>query len=949
MIAPDSNDGATSGNARAVLWAKFDPETLDWYPLEGHLRDTAEVARWMWSRWVPAATRDVLVRDLGDAGLAEKVAVFVAGAHDVGKASAAFATQVPAMEGRVRDAGLPVPRYGRQRRHVPHGMAGAVSFRAHARRRWGWKNRRSCGDGLAAVIGGHHGTYPTGDEMTACEGMLGWERDGAAGDGPRWEDFREGLWERTAEQAGLSVEDLRTLGETRLSTPAQVMLTGFVIVCDWIASNRDLFPFGDGIGDGSADPDRTRRALARLALPGPWAPRPPADAKDIFDDRFSLPAGATPRPVQRAAVELAEAAGEAPLLLIEAPTGEGKTEAALAAAEILAARFGAGGVTVGLPTCATSDGMFPRILDWLDRAAGGRASAALCHSKAQFNEDYRDLFGGAGARVTGIASEGIEHPDVEAHWWLRGRKKAALADFTVGTIDQVLFTALSSRHVMLRHLGLAGKVVILDEVHAADEYMAVYLDRALEWLGALRVPVIALSATLPPARRGELLTAYRRGRAIYGGPDKDPCVPGEVIDDGAYPLLVMTGADGVRTRHPEPSGRRSETTVEVIGEDPADLVERILAESAGGGCVAVVRNTVSRAQDTYRMLRERLGGDAGEVVLMHSRFMGLDRRRRERELLELLGPDGRRPRRLIVVATQVIEQSLDVDFDLMISDLAPMDLLIQRIGRLHRHPGRTRPTGMAGPRLLLTGVTGDATGEPPEFPRGCEMVYGRALLLRTMAALRAHHRRDASGAPVIASPDDVAGLVRSTYDPEAPIPDGWTRAWSTAEAERQEAIQGRVNKAKNFLLPAPAARGAVWGWNAREIPEEVQGQAQVRDIAESLEVVLVARRGGQLFALDSVPGRGGEPVDMLGGIDEELAMMVARCTVGIPGYCLRGDAMDALIAELEGYGQEAWQDTHWLRRMLPLPLDEEGKHVSEHWIFAYDPDTGLTVTPRKGS
>ncbi|MEK8106498.1 hypothetical protein NKG94_17000 [Micromonospora sp. M12] len=180
----------------------------------------------------------------------------------------------------------------------------------------------------------------------------------------------------------------------------------------------------------------------------------------------------------------------------------------------MARRTGASGCYLALPTRATSDAMFARMLSWLRRlpdaqVGRGDRDVRLAHGKAALNPEYDQL------RMTSLPSgiaEDTGGAAIGVHRWLAGPKRTLLSSFVVGTIDQLLFAALRSKHLVLRHLGLAGKVVVIDEAHAYDVYMGRFLDRALEWLGAYGVPVVVLSATLPAHRRAELMAAYDNGR-----------------------------------------------------------------------------------------------------------------------------------------------------------------------------------------------------------------------------------------------------------------------------------------------------------------------------------------------------------------------------------------------------------------------------------------------------
>lgn len=720
-----------------------------------------------------------------------------------------------------------------------------------------------------------------------------------------------------------------------------MLLTGVVVMADWLASNTDLFPLS--MSDESSA-SRSDDAIDKLNLPDPWDPRPENSADELFRARFDLPAGASPYPVQLDAVKLAQDVDKPGLLLVEAPTGEGKTEAALAVAEVLAAKFGCGGVQVALPTCATSDAMFSRVLKWLDRAIAEDqlASAMLTHSRAQFNDEFQGLkfpSQNLSAVYDEEYGENSKEPAVEAHWWLRSRKTAALADFTVGTIDQFLFAALQSKHVMLRHLGLAGKVLILDEVHAADIYMQQYLYRALEWCGAYGVPVIALSATLPPDTRLRLMETYASGIAQAENTQLTANILDKMAaakEQRAYPLLTFINADDVIVRQPKVSSRRQVVALEYC--DDASVVLTLVDELRDGGCAVVVCNTVRRAQTLYDEICATGSFTEDEVFLLHSRFAAADRRAKEQELVAKYGKAGKRPRRGVVVSTQIVEQSLDLDFDIMFSDFAPSDLLIQRAGRLHRHNRNNRPKRLEKPRLVLFGVTEIKESDAPEFVSGSRRIYGTALLLRTASALMGQRQ--------FISPDDVAGIVRETYDTDAQCPAGWRSAWDEAAQEQRETEEKLAEKAERSLGPAPNER-EMSQWYQHGSAEEFRGQSQVRDIEESIEVVLVQQREGKLYSLPWLENRGGESLSDANGVDDELAREVAKCTISLPFWQVGG--VDEFIAELERFGSPSWQLSSWLKGLLPLPLNESGKCHVNGVSFSYDMKYGLRSIREKES
>lgn len=511
-----------------------------------------------------------------------------------------------------------------------------------------------------------------------------------------------------------------------------------------------------------------------------------------------------------------------------------------------------------------------------------------------------------------------------------------LSDFTIGTIDQVLFGALRSKHLALRHLGFTNKIIILDEIHAADSYMSVYLDRIITWLGALGIPVIALSATLDPTRRAQLLADYQMG-ASYPA-----LIPAEDTDKAksqtSYPLISVVGATGMEFYPLEPSGRRQVFMVEFID----DVVEQVVGQSRFGGCIGVVCNTVRRAQEVYAEVSARVDV---EVVLIHSRFLAFERRRIEKDLVARLGPDAPdRPKSLIVVSTQVIEQSMDLDFDCMFSDLAPMDLLLQRAGRLHRHnrPHESRPAEFTTAMLYISSCTQPVPEEVPELDKGSCMVYGASILLRTLNTLLLH-------GSVITSPDDVAPLVRMTYDPDVTYPQAWADEWDLAEEKAERLKYDKETRAQDFLFPAPTIDPLWVDSGVLEARDDLHGQAQVRDIEDSLEVILIRNTDTRFRTLDFAPEHADEPIDFGFPLDDDFSRALARTTVSLPQWILQGELGEQLLDELE---EEVLNESEvyslmrnkWLSGQLFLPVDQDLTAKFAGLTFQYSREQGMRAT-----
>lgn len=965
-----------SSPARAV-WAKSDRReggrSGAWLPQWRHMADSGAVAGRLWDDWLPRQVRRSVAEALpGGAADARLLAVWLATVHDIGKATPAFACQVEDLAAVMHDHGLVMPtrRLLAERSAAPHGLAGQILLDEWLEARGGFA--KEARGQFTVVVGGHHGVPPDAGQVRHLRGRTDLLRTRGASEAV-WRGVQTELLDAAAEACGVR-DRLPDWRDVRLPQPVQVLLSATVIVADWIASNSDLFPyFPDAQEQTSVE--RIDAAWRGLELPAPWrAVVPPTESDDHYGTRFALPSGAQVRPVQAAAVELARDMPEPGLLIVEAPMGEGKTEAALAVAEVFAARSGAGGCFFALPTRATGDAMFPRLRDWLARLPDedrerGAHSVFLAHAKSALNPHYTSLMG-APSRPLAVETDDprtkgshrvdgrvVHAAELVAHQWLRGRKKGMLSSFVAGTIDQLLFGALKSRHLALRHLALAGKVVVIDEAHAYDAYMGTYLDGVLTWLGAYRVPVVVLSATLPAGRRRELARAYAGAQAYQE----------TLRPDGAahvYPLLTAVSAGGRAVeRAPATSGRVTQVKVEALPDDPEFLAGRLADELDGGGCALVVRNTVDRVRETAAVLRARFGTEA--VTVAHARFVDLDRAAKDADLRERFGPpetcSGRRPKTAhIVVASQVAEQSLDVDFDLLVTDLAPVDLVLQRMGRLHRHK-RERPPRLRTARCLVTGVEPDGgggwwtapDGSPPVPVRGSAAVYGAWPLLRAAAVLRPHL---ADGGRPVRLPADISPLVQDAYGAALLGPAGWQDALAAAEKSDETRRVQQKRKARTFRLASPKTPGrSLLGWidaGVGDADDSPAGRQQVRDAEDSLEVLVVQRTAdGMLRTLPQLPPdergrrRGGLELPTDAPPDPTCAQVVAASALRLPRHFSHATA-DRAVAELEELYIEAWQgrDCHWLAGELLLALDEECQCSLAGFTLRYSPDDGLEVT-----
>ncbi len=714
-----------------------------------------------------------------------------------------------------------------------------------------------------------------------------------------------------------------------LSIPGQVQALGLLTMADWIASNTNYFPLirleEDAIFDSQA---RLEKGMSEWFHTHGWAPDNLQETTGAFEHRF----GFSPRPVQKIFIDTILSSKHPGLFILEAPMGEGKTEAALMGAEQLAFQTERKGIFFGLPTQATSNGIFPRIEDWLRSIYGDSDSKnelRLIHGKANLNPEYAKL-----TSASNIADDGNPYEVFITNQWFSGKRTAILDDFVVGTVDQFLLSVLKQKHLALRHLGFAKKVVIIDEVHAYDAYMSQYLQMALTWMASYRVPVILLSATLSCESRCELTKAYLRGLGIKTNKMQiEGKTLKEYLSTTCYPLITYIDGETVHQVREFPVNKERIIIIERIQDsDVATVIDQAFAN--GGGNIGIIMNTVKRAQ---KLARELTGLYGEEIVeLLHSSFIATERVRKETKLVQMLGKENNqnRPVKKIVIGTQVIEQSLDIDFDLMISELAPIDLLIQRLGRLHRHD-RIRPFGCREPKLYLLGCS-----DTLEFQEGSEAVYGGYLLARSQYFLGVD----------ISLPKDISTLVQAVYgEREITLAPQEKEKYNSYKQETYDMLKEKKNKSKTYCLEPPYLgirpnKLTLHDWldNPTEDKSDEGGHSRVRDTDESIEVIALQKLKhgyGVLFG-----ERTGQ--DLSGRIQEKgIGMSLAGETIRLPRPLCMPYQIDKTIRELEDIYRTKlmdWDESSWLKGSLGIFFDEEMNCRLNGYLLHYDQKYGLS-------
>ncbi len=896
-----------------ALWAKSGDETGN-LSLPQHLVDTAGVAGVVYDAWVADQIKRRLTEGLSlSDNQVRDLYIWLAGVHDCGKACLKFQTQLEHKGGfehlvsNLTDAGLPLRVGGLEsgRSKMPHGICSGVLI-------LDWLMDQGfdypTAELLSSVADAHHGVPSSDDERYEIETILSTYSQ-------EWQEVHRDLLDTMAQAVDVwgTLDALKA--HSQIDAAAIQLLTGLVVIADWIASNPEAFPM---VVSGPQE-ERVQTGMQVTDLTGPWKGKMvDGDVDKQYQNSFNWPEHYRARSVQAAMVEAARTVTEPTLIVLEAETGVGKTEAALAAAHVIANTTNAQGIYFAAPTMATANGLLERTIAWANNTTEAEAvsSLYLAHSKNQLSQPYQRL------RFKGVGEDYPAGDNVVASSWMSGRRRGLLSNVVVGTVDQVLMMALRQRYSMLRHVALAGKIVIFDEVHAYDTYTSDYLERTLEWLAHYGATVIMMSATLPPERRNALVKAYT-GREI-------------ATPSNAYPLITVASGSSQRSITPEPSPTNLEASIEVIADSLDHLQDHMGALLNDGGVALIICNTIARAQEAFKALQLSY---LDEVELHHAGFMAWERSEKEDRLRAELGPaahrDEGRPYRKIVVATQVAEQSLDIDADVLVTDIAPMDLLIQRIGRLHRHnrPATDRPVTLRSPKVYVRGI--ESLAPQPVLNPGAEAIYGSKVLLSTIRHLPTTFRR----------PDDVAELVRAVYSPHQVMPVEWIEEWEKAEAADQARQDSAHSRSKSFRIKSPSecTRLIDLFEDLHEatvlLGDDEKGAAQVRDAEPTVEVIPIVGTEAEYTPLGTDWVITGNPE-----LSYRQAFHLASSTVRLPMRMTRyDDDFDAVVGALEQQTPTAWNKHYLLKGQLALPLDGDDEAELGRFRVRYSSELGIEI------
>lgn len=606
-------------------------------------------------------------------------AELIAAAHDIGKISPTFQKKIYTALSQKNETVL----------------SALKAFNADAERSWGGHggvsqaaaDAQNVGKYIPEILGQHHGFSPNLTIYQATSEVFG---------GQLWQAQRIELLAQLKQALDADFPIVKDALQARV-------LAGLTTVSDWIGSGS-LFE----------DPDGEWQSKIEQALDAAGFIQPQLKSGLSFSEVFDF----TPKAAQ---IKLIEAASQPGVYVLEAPMGLGKTEAALYAAYQLLCKKLATGIYFALPTQLTSDKIHERVNTFLTRILNDESP----HKQALL------VHGNAWLKQFEMGEEG--NPD--GAWFAQG-KRGILAPFAVGTIDQALMAVMNVKHGFVRTFGLAGKVVILDEVHSYDSFTGTILDALVKALRKLHCTVIILSATLTQERRAKLL--------------------GITPISTAYPLITAQPNTGELA---EVSVELiSDVSVAIVHQPEINAIEEALRRAEDGQQVLWIENTVKEAQVLYKKLADRARGMSVACGLLHSRYTKADRAAKESDWVIYFGKGGTETRAQqgrILVGTQVLEQSLDIDADFLVTRIAPTDMLLQRLGRLWRHEKTRRPqTARREAWIISPDLAAAITSSELAFGATAK-VYAPYVLCRSLKVWQ--------GLTQVCLPSQIRELIEETY------------------------------------------------------------------------------------------------------------------------------------------------------------------------------------------
>lgn len=889
-----------------AYWGKADRQNSAFHRLIWHSLDVAAAADELLRHRDDWCQQWALLADL-DCDEARSLAVWLIGLHDIGK----FAESFQYLRPDLRESFFPGRAVQCKRYSIKHDQLGHILWSETLRLEIGRvlpkANARAVVELLDVwmlSVTGHHGSPPAVESSSITSYFQPVDITAATAFLHEWTQFVSPPFDSLAEAKP------RTYA-------ASWLLAGLTVLSDWLGSNSEYFEFVDSTQtlpsywENSALPAAVDAVQSSGIVGGfSQAPIEFTGFSTLYRDYEATPLQATCDHVALHA--------EPQLYILEDVTGAGKTEAAMVLTQRLIAARQCHGMYVGLPTMATANAMYERMANGYRSIFHEKAdpSLILSHSARHLSDAFRSSLLNASTMGTGYGDE--KNVSAQCNRWLAdNRKKALLSDVGVGTIDQALLATMPARHQSLRLLGLTGKVLVLDEVHAYDCYTRELMHALLRFHAALGGSAVLLSATLTARQKQGLIAAFKGTKVSE---EHLQC-------SNDYPLLTHVSARQLN-QMPVATRQSVQRSVKVVLLHDIEAVIQVIRDAVTEDrCVCWVRNTVADVRNGHRLIAENANIDSDRLHVFHSRFGMGERLDIEQEMLKLFGKSSTAQQRAgrVLVASQVVEQSLDLDFDVMITDVAPIDLMIQRAGRLQRHvrdgKGDFSETEQRGGACLT--IYGP---EPVDSPAsdwlkrllpGANAVYPHTLVLwRGMRWLQAHGGWS--------MPDDARAMLEYVYDEAGEVPPGLVESEDAHIGDDMSRRDMGKFSALNFEYGY--RRSGQWDDDAK-IETRLGDESRTIYLARWVDEKLTPWCAEKKFPWDmsSVRVRA-----------DQLAAVVAPCAAA-------QDALTSLIADTANHFDE-----HDL--IVPFAVDESGRWrcigstvKNKPCVLVYQESAGLEV------
>lgn len=790
---------------------------------------------------------------------------------------------------------------------------------------------------FSIILGGHHGRFseqPRGVEFKIDSGMCENTKDGKKS----WKEQQKLCFDFLVDFWGIKNVKKITHPE-RWCQGGLLVLSGLVVLCDWIGSSSIpqsgvpqnewelCFPMSGNNVDvyeyAKKTKDRAKYVIEKLGISS-FEFNQAKTFRELYDF--------TPNDLQckcDEAFEIIKKNNEPCLIFVESNTGSGKTEAAGYLGQLCGNHFKHNGMTVLLPTCATADQGYKRYVKLFEKLLGPEKhiGVQLMHAMSRLSLDN-------------MGKDEDLRNSIFFNEWLGQSNRTKLFDaLGVGTIDQAAMAVIQTKFFPLRLIGLVNKVIILDEVHCYDIFTSQIVRQLIQWLGFLGSTVIVLSATLSKDARESLAGAWRGRKKL------------DIVSNVKYPRITVVQRWGEikdACQSVPVCCNDNSFVVSRIDSGNEAMVKSLKKKLKNGGNIVVFKTLVAEVQEAYEYAKLHFKED--EIYILHARTCPAWRQIDEDKIVKMFGKNGQRPHRAIVFATGLLEQSLDLDFDCVYSDLVPIDILMQRMGRCHRHDNiREKSFEKSILVLMCDKVDRDNVSEHGKH----NLIYNKSILQRTYETLIRKNVRKAN------IPGDVEYLIEKVYGnlDVKRLSKERQKHLKEAHEKRKDSESRLIKKAIWNMIPNPTCKRGLFEplfegnlsndnedlLQSTTVPLEdkplhigYRAGASVRNIPPSVRVVFVKKTDDGKWMLP-VKNVGETPV--IFDPNEKCNVFIKQ--IADSAITIINDKVVEYCKNMEI--PEGWDNTPIVRYLKPIVMDNDGSVIVNGIYFKLSRILGLEI------